>query len=44
LIRPIHTQYDRVVNTLEPRYRDAAEHLEGARGELLAFAGYPREI
>jgi transposase-like protein len=40
----VHAQYDRVIDALEPRYRDAAEHLEAARAELLAFTSYPREI
>jgi transposase-like protein len=40
----VHAQYDRVVDALEPRFRDAAEHLEAARAELLAFTSYPREI
>jgi transposase-like protein len=40
----VHAQYDRVIDALEPRFRDAAEHLEAARAELLAFTSYPREI
>jgi putative transposase len=40
----VHAQYDRVVDALEPKYRDAAEHLDTARAELLAFTAYPREI
>jgi transposase-like protein len=40
----VHAQYDRVIDALEPRYREAAEHLEAARAELLAFTSYPREI
>jgi transposase-like protein len=40
----VHAQYDRVVDALEPKYSDAAEHLDTARGELLAFTAYPREI
>src|SRR5689334_14170669 len=37
-------QYDRVVTALAERYPDAAEHLDEARSDLLAFTGYPREI
>jgi transposase-like protein len=37
-------QFERVVATLEAKYRDAAEHLEAARDELLAFLPYPHEI
>ena len=40
----VTAQYDRVIDALDPKYRDAAEHLEAARGELLAFTSYPREI
>mgnify|MGYP002624100494 CR=1 FL=1 len=40
----VHAQYDRVVDALEARYREAAEHLDAARHELLAFTAYPREI
>ncbi len=40
----VHAQYDRVIDALEPKYREAAEHLEAARAELLAFTAYPREI
>ena len=40
----VAAQFDRVVETLAVKYPDAAEHLEGARDELLAFTAYPREI
>jgi putative transposase len=38
------TQFERVVDALETKYRDAAEHLEAARDDLLAFVSYPREL
>jgi putative transposase len=37
----VHAQYDRVIEALDGKYPDAAEHLEAARADLLA---YPREI
>ena len=37
-------QYERVVAGLGEKYPAAAEHLDAAREELLAFTGYPREI
>ena len=40
----VHTQFDRVVAALAEKYPDAAEHLDAAREELLAFTAYPREI
>ena len=40
----VHTQFDRVVATLAEKYPEAAEHLETARDDLLAFTAYPREL
>jgi transposase-like protein len=40
----VHTQFDRVVEALSDKYPEAAEHLDAARAELLAFTAYPREI
>jgi putative transposase len=40
----VTAQYDRVVAGLGEKYPAAAEHLDAAREELLAFTGYPREI
>lgn len=40
----VHAQYDRVVEALDTKYPDAAEHLDAARADLLAFTAYPREI
>jgi putative transposase len=37
-------QYDRVVAGLAEKYPAAAEHLDDARADLLAFTAYPREI
>ncbi len=40
----VAAQFDRVVAALAEKYPQAAEHLETARDELLAFTAYPREI
>jgi transposase-like protein len=40
----VHAQFDRVVAALAERFPDAAEHLDAARADLLAFTAYPREI
>ena len=40
----VHAQFDRVVAALTPKYPDAAEHLDAARADLLAFTAYPREL
>ena len=37
-------QHARVVDSLEAKHPDAAAHLDEARGDLLAFTGFPREI
>ena len=39
----VHAQFDRVVAALETKLPKAAEHLAGAREQLLAFTGFPRE-
>jgi len=40
----VHAQFDRVVAALAEKFGDAAEHLDDARDDLLAFTAYPREI
>jgi transposase-like protein len=40
----VHAQHARVVDSLEAKHPDAAAHLDEARGDLLAFTGFPREI
>ena len=42
--RTVRDQYDRVVDTIAAKYPDAATHLDDARDDLLAFAGFPHEI
>jgi transposase-like protein len=37
-------QFDRVHDTIAAKFPAAAEHLDNARGDLLAFTGFPREI
>jgi putative transposase len=39
----VHAQFDRVVAALDAKLTEAAEHLDGAREQLLAFTGFPRE-
>ena len=38
----MRAQFDRVLDTLAPKLPRAAEHLEAAREELLAFAAFPK--
>jgi transposase-like protein len=40
----VRAQFSRVVATIEAKYPDAAEHLDQARDDLLAFAAFPHEI
>jgi putative transposase len=40
----VHAQFGRVVTALEGKLPSAAEHLAGARDDLLAFTAAPREI
>ena len=37
-------QYDRVLDALSDKLPKVAEHLDGARAELLAFTAFPKQI
>jgi putative transposase len=40
----VRQQFTRVVTTIEAKFPTAAEHLDDARADLLAFTAFPREI
>jgi len=40
----VHAQFDRVIDALGEKFPDAAEHLDAARADLLAFTAFPREL
>lgn len=40
----VHAQHARVVASLEVKHPDAAEHLDQAKPDLLAFTGFPRQL
>ncbi|MDP1877890.1 MAG: IS256 family transposase [Actinomycetota bacterium] len=40
----VHAQFDRVINALETKLPAVADHLEGARADILAFTSFPKEI
>ena len=40
----VREQFGRVVETIAAKFADAGEHLDAARDDLLAFAGFPHEI
>jgi putative transposase len=40
----VRAQMAQVIGALDEKFPKAAEHLENAREDLLAFAAYPREV
>jgi transposase-like protein len=40
----VRDQFARVIDTIQAKFPDAADHLDHARDDLLAFAGFPHEI
>jgi putative transposase len=40
----VHAQYDRVLDALGDKLPTVAAHLDAARADVLAFAGFPREL
>jgi len=40
----VKAQYARVLDTIAERFPDAAEHLDAAHDDLLAFTAFPREL
>src|SRR6185312_15250931 len=40
----VHTQLKQVLDALDKKFPKAAEHLDAARHDLLAFTAFPREI
>src|SRR3954467_6550001 len=40
----VHTQYDRLVDTVAEQLPAVAAHLDAARDDVLAFTGFPKEI
>jgi putative transposase len=40
----VHAQFDRVINALETKLPDVADHLETARADILAFTAFPKEV
>ncbi len=39
----VHAQYDRIIDALTEKLPKVAEHLDGARADLLAFTGFPKQ-
>jgi putative transposase len=40
----VHAQFDRVLDTLSEKLPAVARHLDSARGDVLAFTGFPKAI
>jgi putative transposase len=40
----VSEQFERVLDTIAEKFPAAAEHLDDARGDLLAFTAFPREL
>jgi putative transposase len=40
----VHAQHRQVVDALEAKFPAAAEHLDGARDDILAFAAFPKQV
>jgi putative transposase len=40
----VHTQYDRLIDTIGEKLPAVAEHLETARADVLAFTTFPKEL
>jgi len=40
----VAAQYDRIIDALEDKLPNTAEHLEAARADLLAFMAFPKQI
>jgi transposase-like protein len=42
--KAVHAQFDRVLDTLAEKLPAVAEHLDAARGDILAFTSFPKDI
>jgi putative transposase len=40
----VHAQFDRVIDALATKLPKVADHLEAARGDVLAFTAFPKQI
>ncbi|MHA6781973.1 IS256 family transposase [Pseudonocardia saturnea] len=40
----VHAQFDRVLDALAEKLPKVAQHLDGARADVLAFTGFPKEL
>src|SRR5215207_2499571 len=40
----VHAQFDRILDALAEKLPKVAAHLDGARADVLAFTGFPKEL
>ncbi len=40
----VHAQFDRILDALEEKFPQVADHLDAARTEVLAFPAFPKEV
>ncbi len=40
----VHAQFDRLLDYVEAKLPDVHEHLDGARADILAFTGFPKDV
>jgi transposase-like protein len=40
----VHAQFDRIIDALAEKLPAVAEHLDAARGDILAFTAFPKEV
>ena len=40
----VHAQFDRILDALEEKFPQVANHLDAARAEVLAFTAFPKEV
>jgi len=40
----VHAQFDRLIEYVSEKLPDVAEHLAGAREDILAFTGFPKDV
>src|SRR6188472_2857657 len=40
----VHAQFDRILEALREKQPTVADHLDGARGDILAFTAYPKAV
>ena len=42
--KDVHAQFDKLLDAVADKLPDVAEHLDGARADLLAFTAFPKAI